>query len=105
MIAICESRPYSKAMITVPDKTFPKRRSDNENGTAISPIRLIGNKNGSGLNKLVNAPTLLYLILLNCIRKNVITQDVGTEVTLTGQRRGAEEYVEIHFTVTIGIKE
>ena len=35
----------------------------------------------------------------------MITQDVGTEVTLTGQRRGAEEYVEIHFTVTIGIKE
>ena len=30
-------------------------------------------QNGSGLNKLVNAPTLLYLILLNCIRKNVIT--------------------------------
>lgn len=35
----------------------------------------------------------------------MITQDVGTEVTLTGQRRGAEEYVEIEFTVTIGIKE
>ena len=28
----------------------------------------------------------------------MITQDVGAEVTLTGQRRGAEEYVEIHFT-------
>lgn len=35
----------------------------------------------------------------------VITQDIGAEITLTGQRRGAEEYVEIAFAVTVGIKE
>lgn len=35
----------------------------------------------------------------------LITKDVGTEVVLTGQRRGADEYVEIQFTVTVGIKE
>ena len=35
----------------------------------------------------------------------MITKDIGGEIILTGQRRGGEEYVEIQFTVTIGIKE
>lgn len=35
----------------------------------------------------------------------VITQSVGSEITLQGKRRGAEEYVDISFTVTVGIKE
>lgn len=35
----------------------------------------------------------------------LITKDAGTEVVLTGQRRGADEYVELQFTVTVGIKE
>lgn len=35
----------------------------------------------------------------------LITKDVGTEVVLTGKRRGADEYVELRFTVTVGIKE
>lgn len=35
----------------------------------------------------------------------VLTQKVGEVLTLKGQRRGAENYVEIGFTVTVGIKE
>lgn len=58
-----DKSPYSNAMITVPDNTFPNKRNDSENGTAISPIKLIGNKNGNGLNKSVNAPNLLNRML------------------------------------------
>ena len=35
----------------------------------------------------------------------LIAKEVGTEVVLTGQRRGADGYVELRFTVTVGIKE
>ena len=58
-IANFDNRPYNRPMMTVPDTTFPNRRNESENGTAISPIKLIGNKIGSGLNNPVNAPNLL----------------------------------------------
>lgn len=35
----------------------------------------------------------------------LMSREIGTDVVLTGQRRGADEYVELRFTVTIGIKE
>lgn len=38
-------------------------------------------------------------------RSMLIAKEVGTEVVLTGQRRGADGYVELRFTVTVGIKE
>ena len=50
-IANFDNRPYKRPMITVPDTTFPNRRNESENGTAISPIKLIGNKIGSGLKQ------------------------------------------------------
>ena len=44
------SKSYINPIRTVPDITLPKRRNDNDNGTAKTPIRLIGNKNHIGWN-------------------------------------------------------
>lgn len=38
-------------------------------------------------------------------RSAIITKEIGTELHLKGQRRGAEDYVRIEFNVTVGIKE
>ena len=49
------NRPYSNAIIAVPDKTFANKRSDREIGTAIALITLIGiqigSQGGSGEHK------------------------------------------------------
>ena len=59
------SKSYINPIRTVPDITLPKRRNDNDNGTANSPIRLIGNKNHIGWNNKVLNPVLLDTIKLN----------------------------------------
>lgn len=46
-MAINLSRPYTSAMITVPDNTLANKRNDNEIGIAISLIMLIGAHIGS----------------------------------------------------------
>ena len=46
-MAINLSRPYTSAMITVPDNTLANKRNDNEIGLAISLIMLIGAHIGS----------------------------------------------------------
>ncbi|MBQ8559478.1 MAG: PDZ domain-containing protein [Tyzzerella sp.] len=38
-------------------------------------------------------------------RKAILNQEAGKTITLTGQRRGAENYVDIKFSVTVGVKQ
>ena len=38
-------------------------------------------------------------------RKAILEQEAGKTITLTGQRRGAENYVDIKFSVTVGVKQ
>ena len=72
-MAIFESRPYTRAVITVPDKTFANKRSDNETGTAISPMTLIGAQIGHGSQRPEITPlTFWYLNLLKWINVNVM---------------------------------
>ena len=53
MVKAVGSNPYINPIKIVPDIMLPKRRNDNERGTATSPIKLIGNKIGVGLNRFV----------------------------------------------------
>ena len=46
--AIHESIPYTRAIMAVPDNMLAKRRRDNETGTAMSPMILIGAQKGQG---------------------------------------------------------
>ena len=57
MIAIFERSAYTRAIITVPDRTFANRRSDKEIGTATKPITLIGPQNCQRTHK----PTITHL--------------------------------------------
>lgn len=68
---------------------------------ADSPAMKAGIQNGDiithiGKNKIENV--LGY-------HRAMITQAVGEEIQLKGKRHGAEDYVEIEFAVTVGIKE
>ena len=42
---------------------------------------------------------------LEAYRKAILEQEAGKTITLTGQRRGAENYVDIKFSVTVGVKQ
>lgn len=42
---------------------------------------------------------------LNAYKRNLLQTEVGTEVKIEAQRRGASEYVEVDFKVIIGSKE
>ena len=77
-VAITPSKPYTSAMITVPDNTFANRRSDNEIGIAISLIMLIGAQSGSHGGSGEHIPVhisfrLWCFALLKRIMKNVIS--------------------------------
>lgn len=42
---------------------------------------------------------------LEAYRKAILEQEAGKTITLHGQRRGAENYVDIKFSVTVGVKQ
>ncbi len=42
---------------------------------------------------------------LEAYRKAILEQEAGKTITFTGQRRGAENYVDIKFSVTVGVKQ
>ena len=72
-VAIQPSSPYISAIITVPDKTLAHKRKDNEIGTAISPIILIGAHIGHGSQSPLITPfTFWYLNLLKVMSVKVI---------------------------------
>ena len=100
------NKPYTSAIITVPDNTFANKRNDREIGTAISLITLIGNQIGShgGNGEHMSTQICFNGRFLNCviwIRKNVIrpsasvvpTADYGTTLAL-----GLITFFLIHIT-------
>ena len=62
-MAIILSKPYTNAMITVPESTFANKRNDKEIGTAISLIILIGAQIGSHGGSGEHMPTQMSFAL------------------------------------------
>ena len=70
------TRPYISPIKIVPDIMFPKSRNDNDNGTATSPIKLIGKSIGDGWKSPVMCLNFLALSPLNWINTKVINLHV-----------------------------
>lgn len=66
-----------------------------------SPAMKAGIQSGDVITKVGNRK----VSDLEAYRKAILEQEAGKTITLTGQRRGAENYVDIKFSVTVGVKQ
>lgn len=68
---------------------------------ADSPAMKAGIQSGDVITKIDNKE----IATLTGYHTAVVGQEAGKTIKLTGQRFGAEQYVDIHFNVTVGVKQ